>query len=56
MMIPMVHYEDYVAGWLANSIHDFLSNLPSCSASMKYALISGKFLLDRMLERCFITS
>lgn len=36
----MVHYKNYVAGWLDSSIHDFLAVLPTPSASAKYALIT----------------
>jgi hypothetical protein len=36
----MVQYADYVAGWLASCIHDFLGELPPRAASMKYALIT----------------
>jgi hypothetical protein len=36
----MVHYEDYVAGWLASSIHDFIAEVPPRAASLKYSLIT----------------
>lgn len=36
----MVSYNDYVAGWLDSSIHDFLECLPPHDASTKYALIT----------------
>src|SRR5438067_2214885 len=38
--MPMVHYKNYVAGWLDSSIHDFLAVFPPSSASAKYALIT----------------
>jgi hypothetical protein len=37
----VVSYEDYVAGWLDSSIHDFLGNLPEPSESMDFALITS---------------
>jgi hypothetical protein len=36
----MVQYEDYVAAWLATSIHDFIAEVPTRAASMKYSLIT----------------
>jgi len=36
----MVSYNDYVAGWLDSSIHDFFDVFPRHSKSMKYALIT----------------
>jgi hypothetical protein len=36
----MVHYNDYVAGWLESSIQDFLSVFPRNSESADYALIT----------------
>jgi hypothetical protein len=36
----MVQYQDYVAGWLDSSIHDFLRILPPRSRSTTYALIT----------------
>ena len=43
----IVHYRDYVAGWLDCSIHDFLEVFPSNSKTMSYALIT---CLDSNLE------
>jgi hypothetical protein len=43
----MVHYADYVAGWLDSSIHDFLEMFPHDSDSTAYALIT---CLDSNLE------
>jgi hypothetical protein len=40
MSAKIVSYEDYVAGWLDSSIHDFLEVLPPKAASTKYALIT----------------
>src|SRR5580693_7092204 len=37
----MVHFEDYVAGWLDNSISDFLKYFPRTLEKMKYALITS---------------
>jgi len=36
----MVHYNEYVAGWLDSSIGDFLAELPRSSGSAAYALIT----------------
>ncbi len=36
----MVHYNEYVAGWLDGSIGDFLTELPRSSESVAYALIT----------------
>jgi hypothetical protein len=36
----MVHYQQYVAGWLESSIHDFLALVPPDPRSMKYTLIT----------------
>jgi hypothetical protein len=53
----MVHYRDYVAGWLDSSISDFLAFCPRTSARMNFALItsldsdlSPSKLLDRSPE------
>ena len=40
MSANMVSYDDYVAGWLDSSIHDFLGCLSPNDASAKYALIT----------------
>jgi hypothetical protein len=40
MSVGIVSNEDYVAGWLDSSIHDFLKVLPPTTASTKYALIT----------------
>ena len=40
MSIAKVHYEDYVAGWLDSSIHEFLEVFPASSKKMDYALIT----------------
>lgn len=37
----MVSFQDYVAGWLDSSIHDFLEHFPGSSKSMVYALITS---------------
>jgi hypothetical protein len=37
---PLVHYNEYVAGWLDSSIHDFLGAFPWNSESAAYALIT----------------
>src|ERR1700730_3696747 len=39
-MFKMVHYEEYVAGWLDSSVHDSLGVLPANSRNAKYALIT----------------
>jgi hypothetical protein len=36
----MVHYHDYVAGWLDGSIHDLLPRLPGTARSTRFALIT----------------
>ncbi len=36
----MVHYKEYVAGWLDSSIHAFLAEFPPRSSSTVYALIT----------------
>ncbi len=36
----MVHYKDYVAGWLDTSIHDFLEVLPRTSSRSAFAMIT----------------
>lgn len=36
----MVHYKNYVAGWLRSSIHDFLKDFPRSAESTKYALLT----------------
>jgi hypothetical protein len=36
----MVQYKDYVAGWFASSIHEFIRVFPLDSKKLKYALIS----------------
>jgi hypothetical protein len=36
----MVQYQNYVAGWLDTSIHDFLGTFPPTFANTKYALVS----------------
>jgi hypothetical protein len=36
----MIQYKDYVAGWIAGSIHNFIKVFPSKSRKMEYALIS----------------
>jgi hypothetical protein len=43
----MVHYKDYVAGWLDSSIHEFLKAWPRNSEKLKFALIT---CLDSDLE------
>jgi hypothetical protein len=40
MSIKFVTYQDYVAGWLDSSLHDFLQVLSADVASTKYALIT----------------
>jgi hypothetical protein len=40
MSVKIVSYNDYVAGWLDSSIHDFLEVLSRSAASTKYALIT----------------
>jgi hypothetical protein len=40
MSAKIVSYNDYVAGWLDSSIHDFLEVLSPSAASTKYALIT----------------
>jgi hypothetical protein len=37
----LVHYKDYVAGWLDSSIHDFLAHFPRASKRMDFALITS---------------
>jgi hypothetical protein len=36
----MIQFKDYVAGWLAGSINDFIKVFPKQSRTMEYALIS----------------
>jgi hypothetical protein len=36
----MMHYQQYVAGWLDSSVHDFLRILPASFRSTKFALIT----------------
>src|SRR5436309_1476581 len=36
----MVHYKEYVAGWLDSSIEDFLAELPRNSGHAAYVLIT----------------
>ena len=36
----MIYYEDYIAGWLDSSIHEFLQALPPSFESMEFALIT----------------
>lgn len=40
MSEKIVSYKDYVAGWLDNSIHDFLEVLSPSAVGAKYALIT----------------
>ena len=47
MSSRIVCYQDYVAGWLDSSIHDFLQAFPPISKSMSYALIT---CLDSTLD------
>ncbi len=37
----MIHYKDYVAGWLDSSIGDFLASIPRTSTRMNFALITS---------------
>jgi hypothetical protein len=43
----MVSFNDYVAGWLDSSVHDFFGGFPRHFENMKYALIT---CLDSELE------
>ncbi len=36
----VLHYKDYVAGWLDTSIHDFLESVPRTSKACAFALIT----------------
>jgi hypothetical protein len=36
----MVHYKDYVAGWLDSSINEFLAHCPTASTKMDFALLT----------------
>jgi hypothetical protein len=36
-----VHYQNYVAGWLDGSIHEFMEILPRNSAALSFALITS---------------
>ena len=36
----LLHYKDYVAGWLDSSLHDFLEAFPGASNSTAFALIT----------------
>jgi hypothetical protein len=36
----MIAYEDYVAGWISSSIHEFLKIVPASAASMRYTLVT----------------
>ena len=36
----MVHYKEYIAGWLDSTVHDFLKVFPRNSKSTKYALVT----------------
>ncbi len=36
----ILHYKEYVAGWLDTSIHDFLETLPANSKTGEFALIT----------------
>ncbi len=36
----MLHYKDYIAGWLDSSVHDFLKTFPRNSTTAKYALVT----------------
>jgi hypothetical protein len=50
----MVHYQEYVTGWLDSSIHDVLASFPLRSKSMKDALltcIDSNFDLLSLLDR-----
>jgi hypothetical protein len=38
--MKMIHYKDYVAGWLDSSIHDVLQALPNGSKTISFALIT----------------
>ena len=53
----MIHYKDYVAGWMDSSISDFLASFPHTSTRMNFALITSldsdlhpSKLLDRSPE------
>ena len=37
----MIHYKDYVAGWMDSSISDFLASFPRTSKRMDFALITS---------------
>jgi len=37
----MIHYKDYVAGWLDSSISDFLAHFPSGSKTLSVALVTS---------------
>ena len=37
----MIHYKDYVAGWMDSSIGDFLASFPRTSKRMDFALITS---------------
>jgi hypothetical protein len=37
----IIHYKDYIAGWMDSSIADFLASFPRTSKRMDYALITS---------------
>jgi hypothetical protein len=41
MEIELVHYGDYVAGWLNSSVQEILEAIPRSGTSTKYALVTS---------------